>query len=392
MESIKAYYQQIQQQQPVAAVVLQLCGVIAILLIISRMGLWAINRIFKTWHGKVAAAEHTEEHLTQIKSMKKSVQRIWRYAVLLMIIPLSITMFNISLDSYSSFQESLFAIPLLGVVIQLTIIVILSYIGLKIGTMAIMAAFERQRKEQMEESKGRFFRSIELKESKLRTLQTISLSTFKYAIYFIAFLSILAVFNIPTSTVITGAGVLGVAIGFGAQSLVKDIIVGAFIIFEDQFDVGDYIEISGIGGIVDGIGIRTTRIKGFDGALHYIPNGQISTVSNLSRYYRRALVDVSVAYKENLVNVEKVLSELCAEIQHENPWIVSGPTLLGVQNLGESDVVFRIIAQTEPMEQWRAERLLRYQIKNRFDELGIEIPFPHRVMVAGKVEEKHDKA
>ena len=388
MDSLLSYYRQLQSQEPIAAVILKLCGALAILLIISRLGLLIIHSLFNIWHKKVASKEHSASHAEQIEKMRGSVKKVWRYIVLTLAIPLSILMFNVSLESYSSFQESLLAIPLIGIMIQLMIIILLSYIAIKAGSVGIRAAFERQRQEQTRKSENGFFRRVEIKQSKLRTLETVALSFYKYAIYFTAFLSILTVFKIPTSTVITGAGVLGVAIGFGAQNLVRDIISGAFIMFEDQFDVGDYIEACGVKGLVDGIGLRSTRIKSFDGAMHHIPNGQITIVSNLSRNYRRALVDVGVAYGEQLERVKEVLETLCLEIRSANPWIVDGPSVLGVQELAESDVVFRIIALTEPNEQWRAERILRYQIKNRFDREGIEIPYPHRVIINSSSEEK----
>lgn len=388
MSFIKDYYQQLKAQDPVLGVILQIILVIAIMLVISRIGLFIIHRIFKRWRKLVEAKEHSESHVTQINNMHSSVKKVWRYAVLVLGIPIAITVFNLSLDSYGDFQKSILSIPLLGIVIQLVLVILLAYLALKAGSLAIKVGFEKQRQEQLTKQKKSIFKRVEIKQSKLRTLETLTLSIFKYAVYFAAALSILAVFNIPTSTVITGAGVLGVAIGFGAQNLVRDVISGAFIMFEDQFDVGDYVEACGIKGVVRGIGLRSTVLKGFDGAQHYVPNGELKIVSNLSRNYRRAMVDIGVAYNENLDDVQAVLEKLCLELRSENSYIVEGPTVLGVQNLGESEVVFRIIALTEPNEQWQAERLLRYSIKNRLDREQISIPFPHRVIINKDAEDK----
>ncbi|QOR33982.1 mechanosensitive ion channel family protein [Clostridium sp. 'deep sea'] len=388
MSFIKDYYQQLKAQDPVLGVILQIILVIAIMLVISRIGLFIIHRIFKRWRKLVEAKEHSESHVTQINNMHSSVKKVWRYAVLVLGIPIAITVFNLSLDSYGDFQKSILSIPLLGIVIQLVLVILLAYLALKAGSLAIKVGFEKQRQEQLTKQNKSIFKRVEIKQSKLRTLETLTLSIFKYAVYFAAALSILAVFNIPTSTVITGAGVLGVAIGFGAQNLVRDVISGAFIMFEDQFDVGDYVEACGIKGVVRGIGLRSTVLKGFDGAQHYVPNGELKIVSNLSRNYRRAMVDIGVAYSENLDDVQAVLEKLCLELRSENSYIVEGPTVLGVQNLGESEVVFRIIALTEPNEQWQAERLLRYSIKNRLDREQISIPFPHRVIINKDAEDK----
>ena len=388
MSYIKNYYEQLRAQDPVLGVVLQVSLVIAIMLVVSRIGLFIIHRIFKRWRKLVESKEHSESHIAQIENMRTSVKRVWSYTVLVLGIPIAITVFNLSLDSYSSFQKSILSIPLLGIVIQLVVVILLSYLALKAGSLAIRVGFEKQRQEQLVKQKKSFFKRVEIKQSKLRTLETLALSIFRYTVYLGAFLSILTVFGIPTSTVVTGAGVLGVAIGFGAQNLVRDVISGAFIMFEDQFDVGDYVEACGIKGVVSGIGLRSTVLKGFDGAQHYVPNGELKIVSNLSRNYRRAMVDVGVDYSENLDNVTEVLEKLCLEIRSENPFIVEGPTVLGVQNLGESEIVFRVIALTEPNEQWQAERLLRYSIKNRLDREGISIPYPHRVLINRDAEDK----
>lgn len=213
------------------------------------------------------------------------------------------------------------------------------------------------------------------------TLKDIIKSIFRYIIYFVAFTPILETLGVNISSLIAAAGIGGLAIGFGAQNLVRDVITGFFIIFEDQFHIGDYIETGGKSGIVDEMAIRVTKIRDFNGDLHIIPNGSIDKVTNRSRGNMRALVEVSIAYEENIDRTLEVLRKLCTEIAEENDKIMEGPTVLGVSKLGESDVVIAVMAKTIPMEQWAVERELRKRIKERLEDKGIEIPYPRRVVI-----------
>jgi small-conductance mechanosensitive channel len=213
-------------------------------------------------------------------------------------------------------------------------------------------------------------------EKRIHTLKEIIKSVLRYTIYFISFTPILEMLGIPISSLIAAAGIGGLAIGFGAQNLVRDIITGFFILLEDQFHVGDYIETGNKSGIVEEMALRVTKVRDFNGDLHIIPNGSIDRVTNKCRGNMRALVEVSVAYEEKIEKVIRVLNELCDEMKQEDHKIVEGPIVLGVTNLGEFDVVISIMAKTLPMEQWAVERELRKRIKERFDEEGIEIPYP----------------
>ncbi|KXG73886.1 putative MscS family protein YkuT [Thermotalea metallivorans] len=218
-------------------------------------------------------------------------------------------------------------------------------------------------------------------EKRFNTLKGITKSILRYTIYFIAFTPILETLGVKVSSLIAAAGIGGLAIGFGAQNLVRDVITGFFILLEDQFHVGDYIETGGKSGIVEEMALRVTKIRDFNGDLHIIPNGSIDKVTNKCRGNMRAWVDVSIAYEENIDNAIRVLDEVCQEVAQENDKILEGPTVLGVTKLGESEVVISIMAKTVPMEQWAIERELRKRIKRRLDEKGIEIPYPRRVII-----------
>ena len=217
-------------------------------------------------------------------------------------------------------------------------------------------------------------------EKKINTLVAVLKNIIKYVFYFIGLVMVLDMFDINTSSILATAGIGGLAIGFGAQSLVKDIITGFFILFEDQFSVGDYVKIGEYEGIVEELGVRVTKIRAFSGELHIIPNSNIETVTNRARGNMRALVEVTVAYEENMEKVSKVLNEVCKEIKENNSNIVEGPNLIGLSNLGEYGMDFTIIARTKPMEQWGVEREIRKKVKEALDKENIEIPYPKKVI------------
>lgn len=216
--------------------------------------------------------------------------------------------------------------------------------------------------------------------AKADTLSSTAKSVSKYVIYFIAAISMLEVFGVDTKGIIAAAGIGAIAIGFAAQNLVEDIITGFFILFEDQFSVGDYIAVQGIDGTVEELGLRITKIRGFDGSLNIIPNRQIEIVTNKIRGNMRAKVDVGIAYEEDVDKAMSVINKIAEEYKEENEDIIEGPTVLGVSNLGSSDVVISIVAKTKPMSQWGVERELRRRIKNTFDKENIEIPYQKQVI------------
>ncbi|MCS0652116.1 mechanosensitive ion channel family protein [Cytobacillus firmus] len=214
-----------------------------------------------------------------------------------------------------------------------------------------------------------------------KTLLSLAENIFSYVLIFIFAVTILQIFGIKATAILAGAGVIGLAVGFGAQGLVSDVVTGFFILLERQIDVGDYVTTGNYSGIVEQIGLKTTQIRGFDGTLHYLPNREITSLSNHSRGNMRALVDIGISYDDNIDEAITVLQEACDRIAQENQAIVEGPNVIGVQTLGSSDVVLRIIAKTENMEQWAVERQLRKALKEALDASGIEIPFPHQVLI-----------
>lgn len=222
-----------------------------------------------------------------------------------------------------------------------------------------------------------------ISDSRAQTLTSLLKSVLIYAVYFVAAMSIIELF-VPNAakTVLAGAGILGLAVGFGAQNLVRDIITGFFILFEDQYAVGEYVTLAGVTGIVEELGLRVTKLREFGGQLHIIPNGKIDMVTNFNRGGMQAVVEIGISYEENVDRAISVLKNMCTEFAQQ--WqedLMEGPDVLGVVRFGESDVVIRLTAKTKPMRQWEIERQLRKKIKDVFDQEGIEIPYPRRVMI-----------
>lgn len=213
-------------------------------------------------------------------------------------------------------------------------------------------------------------------ERRYRTILRLLQSVISYVVYFSAILAVLSVMNVKIAGLLAGAGIVGLAVGFGAQSLVKDVITGFFIIFEDQFGVGDYIKISATEGTVLEIGLRTTKIRGAGGEINIIPNGSILEVVNYSINNSVAVVDVSIAYSSNIEKAEKLIEEYLVNLPSKHEEIVTTPTLLGVQNVVGAEVTLRISVETLPMQQFAISRMIRRDVKNLFDEHGIEIPYP----------------
>lgn len=274
----------------------------------------------------------------------------------------------------NKFNEKIMEFKSLDWLIELLFAIGMSVVQFIIASVAIKICISILKKALRVDSK--------LTERKRDTLTVVLSSVIKYVIYFIVGCSILTNFGVNIASLITVAGVGSVAIGFGSQSLVQDVITGMFILFEDQFGVGDIITIDNLTGTVESIGLRTTMIRSADGDLHIIPNGSIKIITNMSKDFNRAKVDVGIAYEENVDKVIKVMKEEMQKIYEQK--LIEGlndcPNVLGIVDLAENEVTIRILADTEIGENWSVEREIRRYIKNRFDKEGIDIPYPRRVV------------
>lgn len=249
--------------------------------------------------------------------------------------------------------------------IRIVSILFLMYFTIKIGNRLINKFVQRQIRSKA---------SFSMNEQKALTIGEVLKSILKYMTYFIGAALILSDFFKGVSVAVASVG--GFALGFGAQSLVKDIINGFFILFEDQYGVGDHVTIGKFNGIIETIGIRTTVIRDFTGDIHLIPNGSIVEVTNHSRGNIRFLVDVDIAYESDIDSAIKIIENTCKKFTKDNEDIMEPIEVWGVNSLNASSVTIRVAGKSKPLMQWKMERELRKAIKIDIDEAGIEIPYP----------------
>ncbi|MFQ5983967.1 MAG: mechanosensitive ion channel family protein [Alphaproteobacteria bacterium] len=224
------------------------------------------------------------------------------------------------------------------------------------------------------------------RSGRVRTLLPLARNALLVVIAVIATLTILSELGIDIAPLLAGAGVAGLAIGFGAQRLVRDVITGAFILFEDSIHVGDVVNVGERAGIVEAITIRTIRLRDLSGNVHTIPFSSVETVTNMTKEFSYALLDVGVAYRENTDEVVAVLEEIAEELRQDpeyGPQILEPLQVLGVDRFEDSAVVIRARIKTRPIRQWGVKREFNRRMKIRFDEEGIEIPFPHQTVYFG---------
>lgn len=220
------------------------------------------------------------------------------------------------------------------------------------------------------------------REKRALTLAHIVKTVGATTIVIIATMMGLREFGLDITPIIAGAGVVGLAVGFGAQSLIKDVIGGFFIILEGQFGVGDVIKTGEITGQVERLNMRVTVLRDVNGAVHFIPNSELKVVSNLTKEWSRVALDVGVAYREDIDRVVGVLERIGQELaadERTGAMILEPPEVLGIEAFGESQITIKVLVKTLPQKQWEVARELRKRIKAGFDKEGIEIPYPHRV-------------
>jgi len=225
--------------------------------------------------------------------------------------------------------------------------------------------------------------SREAEKKREDTLIHISDGAIRIALIIIAFLMILQEAGIEIGPILAGAGIVGLAVGFGAQYLIRDIITGLFIILENQYRIGDVVKIDGTDGTVEKITMRLTTLRDLNGTVHHIPHGEIKRVSNLSKNFARVNLDIGVSYSANLEKVIDVINRTGDELSKDPVFrdaIISPPKFLRVNEFASSSVVVKILGDTKPLRQWEVTGELRKRIKIAFDREGIEIPFPQVVI------------
>ncbi len=229
-------------------------------------------------------------------------------------------------------------------------------------------------------------------EKRTKTLLTVFMGAGKIIIGVVIIFMILSELDVPIVPALAGLGVVGVAVGFGAQYLIRDLIAGTFIIMENQYRTGDVARLADVSGLVEQVNLRKTVLRDLDGIVHHIPNGEIRVSSNLTRHWARAHLNISVAYKEDLDQVMSILKKVWEETANDPKWgefiISKTPSFLRVDNFGDSGITVKLAGETQPIKQWDVMGELRRRIKQAFDEQGIEIPWPHTKVYFGNSPEQ----
>ena len=218
-------------------------------------------------------------------------------------------------------------------------------------------------------------------EQRIEALASVLRSVIGFVIFAVALFLILGELGLNLGPLLAGAGIIGVALGFGSQSLVRDFLSGMFILIEDQFGVGDIVDLDlQTSGTVEAVSLRTTRLRSVDGTVWHVPNGDIRRVGNKSQHWSRALIDVEVAYDTDLDRAQEVIAQVAHEVATTDRDVLEEPEVWGVEALGANGVLIRLVVKTRPSEQYRVSRVLRQRLKAAFDREGIEIPFPQQTV------------
>ncbi|MBI2860105.1 MAG: mechanosensitive ion channel [Chloroflexi bacterium] len=265
--------------------------------------------------------------------------------------------------------------------LSILVVVLSAYTIYRVSRLAVPEVVERS-----VHVRGRGRRAREELAKRSQTLSSILTGVIGIAIGLIAFFMVLAEVGVNIAPLLAGAGVVGIAIGFGAQSLIRDILNGLFILMEDQYNKGDVVKIAGIGGLVEDVNLRRTVLRDLDGIVHTIPNGEVKTASNYTKDWSRVNLNVPVAYGEDLDHVIKVINGVGEELSRDEvfgPMIIGTPKVLRVDNFADSAIEIKVLGETKPLKQWEVTGELRKRLKKTFDLEGIEIPWPHRKLYFG---------
>ncbi|MFA5055978.1 MAG: mechanosensitive ion channel family protein [Dehalococcoidia bacterium] len=240
---------------------------------------------------------------------------------------------------------------------------------------------------QITMGKGKWSSKAKEEQAKrTKTLSKVFVVTSGILILVIALFMILSELGVNIGPLIAGFGIVGVAVGFGAQYLIRDLIAGLFIIMENQYNVGDVVRIGSISGVVEEINMRRTVMRDLDGIVHFIPNGESGIISNFTKEWSRVNLNISVSYGTDLDHAIAVINRVCKEMAEEPLWkpsIIKAPQVLRVDNLGDSGIDLKILGDTKPIMQWDVMGEIRKRIKRAFDDEGIEIPWPHMKVYFG---------
>jgi small conductance mechanosensitive channel len=272
-------------------------------------------------------------------------------------------------------------------IVRIPVILVVAIVFVQIGNVLIKKFEQKLIHRQVKNKEEKTVSEAEI-EKRVTTVGNLMYKAILATIWIIAILMIVRELGFDIGPALAGAGIFGIALGFGTQNLVKDIINGLFMIAENQIRVGDVAILNGTGGLVESINLRTTVLRSLDGVVHVFPNGNINSLSNMTREFSFYIFDIGVAYKEDVDRVVEILKQIGEEImQDENfkPFILEPLEILGLDKFADSAIIIKARIKTMPIKQWMIGREMNRRIKKRFDELDIEIPFPHRTFYFGEV-------
>ena len=264
------------------------------------------------------------------------------------------------------------------------VILVFALVAMRLATMFVHGIVKALMDREATEGTAQELSAVELKK-RMETLDTLGVNVLKFFIALIALITVLGAFSINIGPAIAGLGIVGVAVGFGAQHLVKDYLNGALILIENQFSKGDVIRIAGVSGAVEDFSLRRTTLRDLDGVVHTVPNGEIAVASNLTRVWSRINQDVTVAYGTDIDRAIEVVDQVGREMASDPAWkrrVLETPRVDRVAALGEYGVTLKILGTVRATEQWAAGGELRKRLLAAFKANGIEIPRPQRVVLA----------
>ena len=268
---------------------------------------------------------------------------------------------------------------------RILLILVIAFIILRVSRM-ISRHFLQTLKKRRKKKDGEFLKRAE-------TLSSIIRYVINVVVMLTSAVMILGEIGIEIGPILAAVGVLGLAVGFGAQSLVKDLISGFFILLEDQIRVGDVVQIAGKAGVVEKINLKMTTLRDLSGNVHFVPNGEITVVTNMTKVYSQYVFDIGVAYREDVDEVMQIMREVDEELRNDHDFkddILEPLEVLGLDQFGDSALMIKARTKTKPIKQWRIGREFKRRLKQRFDEKDIEIPFPHVTLYMGK--DKQDQS
>lgn len=266
--------------------------------------------------------------------------------------------------------------------LRILLILILTFVFIKVAQLATERLFRRFRKAKRQADEE--FRK------RADTLSSVVASLLTLCIVIVAVITIMGQLEIPIAPVLASAGIVGVALGFGAQHLVKDVISGFFILLDDQIRVGDVVQIAGKGGLVENINLRMTILRDLAGNVHYVRNGEIDVVTNMTKEYSRYVFDIGVAYREDVDEVINVIKQVDESLRNDPQFkddILEPVEILGLDQFADSAIIIKARTKTKPIKQWAVGREFNRRLKKTFDEKNIEIPFPHVTLYMGQDKE-----